>query len=159
MFVTRERERSERRRSAKEEREREIGRETGGGGGATARGSSRRKGCGGERGVLRPTPRSMLSSEVPVGGGCAEFPAAEKRTPVFLSPRATTPSLLLLLLLFLLLSLFPACSGTEIPSPRRLYETTAVFLFDDIRFASGLIRPRERKYDGRSIGSNETTTS
>lgn len=40
------------------------------------RGREREEGEGRvERGlVLRPTPRSMLPSEVPVGGGCAEFP-------------------------------------------------------------------------------------
>lgn len=38
------------------------------------RGRGEREGKGGEGLVLRPTPRSMLPSEVPVGGGCAEFP-------------------------------------------------------------------------------------
>lgn len=45
-----------------------------------------REGKGGEGLVLRPTPRSMLPSEVPVGGGCAEFPTVR----TFSSPRVST---------------------------------------------------------------------
>jgi len=78
-----------------------------GGGGAVARAAARGAGRG-ERGVLRPTPRSMLSSEVPVGGGCAEFPAARRRTPRVSSRCVPQPLLFLsLLLLLLLLSAYP----------------------------------------------------
>lgn len=121
-----------------------------------------------ERGVLRPTPRSMLSSEVPVGGGCAEFPAVERRTPVFFSPRAnpflfhfssssSTPASS---------ASSPACSGMErerIPSPPPVRNNGRPLppefqpAFDGIKFASGPIAAREEIR--WSVGSDRTTAS
>lgn len=108
-------------------------------------------GCGRERGVLRPTPRSMLSSEVPVGGGCAEFPAVERRTPVFFSPRAN-PFLFFFLFFFCFFCFFcfPRRAGSGNGNGRefrvrRLYETTRPtssagvstgFRRDQVRFRS-----------------------
>lgn len=115
-----------------------------------------------ERGVLRPTPRSMLSSEVPVGGGCAEFPAVERRTPVFFSPRANP-------FLFYFSSSSspassassPACSGMErerIPSPPPVRNNGRLFRQSFNRLSTGssslpVRSPRERKYGGRSVAT------
>lgn len=111
----------------------------------------------GERGVLRPTPRSMLSSEVPVGGGCAENSRLRGEEPPCSSRSVRTPSpppSLLLLLLLLRLSSFvflPACPGTargrrkkNSESERNNRPPSAVFSTG----SSSLPADRERKYDG-----------
>lgn len=127
----------------------------------------------------RPTPRSMLSSEVPVGGGCAEFPAVEKdprvprRVPTP-SPTAATSSANSTSSLFFIFFFFPACvpalaGNSEPVGPRAAllllaYETTVAFrrrAFDSgsrlvIEFASGPIAARERKYVAER--TNERTT-
>lgn len=158
-----------RREEAREARE-ERAEEEQGGGGAASRELADARGAG-ERGVLRPTPRSMLSSEVPVGGGCAEFPAVERRTPVFFSPRvnpfsASSYSPLLLLLLLLLPFLLPrlfrhgmgensesaACAKQRLPLPPEFQPA-----FDGIKFASGPIVAREEIR--WSVGSDRTTAS
>lgn len=115
----------------------------------------------GERGVLRPTPRSMLSSEVPVGGGCAEFPAVERRTPVFFSPRAnpfsssssssSTSSVPLA-------ASVPARERERIPSPPPVRNNGRLFRQSFNRLSTGsnslpVRSPRERKYGGRSVAT------
>ena len=118
------------------------------GGGAATRERADARGAG-ERGVLRPTPRSMLSSEVPVGGGCAEFPAVRREGPPCSSRRV--PTLLFLFFFFFFFffcfffpRLFRHETRERIPSLVELNETTAAssarvstgFRRDQVRFRS-----------------------
>lgn len=103
----------------------------------------------------------MLSSEVPVGEGCAEFPAVEK------DPRVPTP----LPSLFLSVSISfapPENSESMGGSDRRVvraygnndrslsFSSLSLSLFRRVPTGSGLLParelPRERKYDGRLVG-------
>lgn len=116
----------------------------------------------GERGVLRPTPRSMLSSEVPVGGGCAEFPAMERRTPVFFSPRAnpfsSSSSSSSSISSVPLAASIPARERERIPSLPPVRNNGRLFRqsFNQLSTGSSSLpvrSPRERKYGGRSVAT------
>jgi len=133
------------------------------GGGAATRERADARGAG-ERGVLRPTPRSMLSSEVPVGGGCAEFPAVRREGPPCSSRRV--PTLLFLFFFFFFFFFcffFPRLFRHETREREFLASPTErnngrLFRQSFNRLSTGssslpVRSPRERKYGGRSVAT------